>query len=81
MMESSSPDRVRQEMSNGKAKDGEDSLGHTILSSWRSWFLALLLIAGLIIAVLHWGDVKRFGKLLTEARPLWLLAAAVLQLG
>ena len=80
-MESSSPARVRQEMSNEKPKGGEHSLARTILSSWRSWFLAVLLIAGLVVAVLHWGDVKRFGKLLTEARPLWLLAAVVLQLG
>jgi uncharacterized protein (TIRG00374 family) len=50
------------------------------LSSWRSWLLAALLIAGLIIAVLHWGDVKAFGKLLTEAKPLWLLVAVALQL-
>ena len=68
-------------MRNGKAKSTDDSLGHTILSSWRSWFLALLLVAGVVIAVLHWGDVKRFGKLMTEAKPLWLIAAAVLQLG
>lgn len=51
------------------------------LSNWRSWFLALLLIAGLIVAVMHWGDVKKFGKLLTDAKPLWLAAAIALQLG
>ena len=39
-----------------------------------------MLIAGLVIAVVHWGDVKRFGKLLTEAKPLWLGVAALLQL-
>jgi uncharacterized protein (TIRG00374 family) len=67
-------------MSSSKAKKKNRSLGHKIISSWRSWFLAVLLIAGLVIAVLHWGDVKRFGKLMTEAKPLWLVAAAVLQL-
>lgn len=51
-----------------------------LLSNWRSWFLAVLLVAGLVIAALHWGDVKKFGKLLTEAKPIWLLAAALLQL-
>lgn len=51
-----------------------------LLSNWRSWFLAVLLIAGVVIAALHWGDVKKFGKLLTEAKPLWLAAAAILQL-
>lgn len=52
-----------------------------ILSNWRSWFLAVLLIAGIVVAVLHWGDVKKFGKLLTGAKPLWLAVAALLQLG
>lgn len=68
-------------MANSKSKGGNESLGHQLLSSWRSWFLALLLIAGLVVAVFHWGDVKRFAKLLTEAKPLWLAGAAVLQLG
>jgi uncharacterized protein (TIRG00374 family) len=43
--------------------------------------MAAMLIAGIVIAVLHWGDVKRFAKLVTEAKPLWLLVAIVLQLG
>ena len=47
-------------------------------SSWRSWLLALLLIAGLVIAVLHWGDVKKFAALIATAQPMWLLIAAVL---
>ena len=42
--------------------------------------MALLLVAGLVVAALHWGDVKKFGKLLTEAKPIWLLAAFGLQL-
>jgi uncharacterized protein (TIRG00374 family) len=49
-------------------------------STWRGWFLAAMLVAGLVLAVLHWGDVKRFGSLLTQAKPLWLLAAVALQL-
>lgn len=40
-----------------------------------------MLVAGLVIAVVHWADVKRFGTLLTEAKPLWLAIAALLQLG
>jgi uncharacterized protein (TIRG00374 family) len=51
-----------------------------LFSSWRGWFLALLLVAGIVVAVFHWGDVKQFGKLVTEAKPLWLLVAAALQL-
>lgn len=41
--------------------------------------MAALLVAGIVVAVLHWGDVKRFGKLVTEAKPLWLLLAVLLQ--
>lgn len=67
-------------MPNGTEAEKDDSASRTLMSSWRSWFLALLLIAGLVIAVMHWGDVKAFGKLLTEAKPLWLVAAAALQL-
>ena len=39
-----------------------------------------MLIAGIVVAVLHWGDVKKFGQLVTESKPLWLAAAALLQL-
>jgi uncharacterized protein (TIRG00374 family) len=67
-------------MRNGKAADESPSVTESFLSSWRSWLLAALLIAGLVIAALHWGDVKEFGKLLTEARPGWLAVAAALQL-
>jgi glycosyltransferase 2 family protein len=62
------------------ARENNRKVAAGVLSSWRSWLLAVLLLAGLVIAVLHWGDVKRFGKLLTEAKPLWLAAAAGLQL-
>lgn len=67
-------------MSNGRSSAQNASLVHNVLSSWRSWVLALLLVGGLIIAVLHWGDVKTFGKLLTEAKPIWLVVAVALQL-
>lgn len=58
------------------AKSGGTGLG----STWRKWFLGLLLIAALVVAILHWGDVKKFGSLLASAEPLWLLVAALLQL-
>lgn len=48
--------------------------------TWRGWLLAALLIGGIIVAVVHWGDVKQFAKLLTEAKPMWLLVATGLQL-
>lgn len=50
-------------------------------SNWRNWLLAALLVAGLVLAILHWGDVKKFAALLAQAKPLWLGAAALLQLG
>ena len=51
-----------------------------LFSSWRGWVLAALLVGGVIVAALHWADVKRFGKLVEEAKPIWLLAAFGLQL-
>ena len=49
-------------------------------ANWRSWLLAVLLIAGVVVAALHWADVKQFAALVTHAQPLWLLAAAAAQL-
>jgi uncharacterized protein (TIRG00374 family) len=49
-------------------------------ANWRSWLLALLLIAGVVVAALHWADVKKFAALVAHAQPLWLLAAAGAQL-
>lgn len=51
-----------------------------VAANWRSWLLAALLIAGVVIAVLHWGDVKKFAELVSHSRPLWLLAAVAAQL-
>lgn len=48
--------------------------------NWRSWLLAVLLLAGVVVALLHWGDVKKFAALVTHAKPLWLVAAAAAQL-
>jgi len=49
-------------------------------ANWRSWLLAVLLIAGVVVAVLHWGDVKKFAALVAHAKPLWLLAGVAVQL-
>ncbi|HWI75469.1 MAG TPA: lysylphosphatidylglycerol synthase transmembrane domain-containing protein [Sphingomicrobium sp.] len=50
------------------------------LSNWRTWFLGLLLVAAVIFAAIHWGDVKKFASLVARAEPLWLLAAFAAQL-
>jgi uncharacterized protein (TIRG00374 family) len=60
-------------------KSGEDT-GSGFKANWRSWLLALLLVAGVVVALLHWGDVKKFAGLVAHAQPLWLLAAAAAQL-
>jgi uncharacterized protein (TIRG00374 family) len=52
----------------------------TTVGGWRLWLLALLLVAGLVFAAFHWGDLKRFAELVGRARPLWLSAALVMQL-
>jgi uncharacterized protein (TIRG00374 family) len=53
----------------------------TIRANWRSWLLAILLLAGVVVAAFHWGDVKKFADLVTHAEPLWLLAALAAQVG
>lgn len=47
---------------------------------WRSWFVAAILVAGLVGAVAHWGEVRQFGALLTKAEPGWIGVALLLQL-
>lgn len=47
---------------------------------WRSWFLALLIVAGLLAAVAHWGEVQRFVALLRQSVPGWIGVAFLLQL-
>jgi glycosyltransferase 2 family protein len=44
------------------------------------WLLPLLLVGGLLVAALHWGDLRNFAKLLASMQPLWLLAALGLQI-
>lgn len=46
---------------------------------WASWLLALLIVGGIALATLHWGDVRKFTQLLATAKPLWLLGALGLQ--
>jgi uncharacterized protein (TIRG00374 family) len=60
--------------------DSDRTDGSGLLANWRSWLLALLLIAGVVVAVLHWGDVKKFADLVAHSQPLWLIAAAAAQL-
>jgi len=52
----------------------------TVLSNWRYWLLAALLVGGVIYAAFHWGDLKQFAHLVANAKPMWLLAALAVQL-
>jgi len=63
-----------------RAKRERDESNASALGNWRSWLLALLLIAGVVAAALHWGDVKKFAELVVHAKPVWLIAAAGAQL-
>lgn len=44
------------------------------------WFFGLLAVGAMVFAVLHFGDLESFGEMLRRAQPLWLVAAAGLQI-
>ncbi|HEX4737846.1 MAG TPA: lysylphosphatidylglycerol synthase transmembrane domain-containing protein [Allosphingosinicella sp.] len=43
--------------------------------NWQRWAVALILVAAIIGAALHFGQLRQFGQLLRQAHPIWLLAA------
>ena len=63
--------RTQRERTNLDAQPG---------GGWRSWFFGLFLVAALIGAVLHFGEVRNFARLLARAQPGWLALAAALQI-
>lgn len=73
-------DAARTARSSKSSERDRESLTRKVLSSWRTWLLGLFLLAALAFAGFHWGDVKQFAKLLTQAEPIWLLVALVTQL-
>jgi uncharacterized protein (TIRG00374 family) len=66
--------------SRGRSGSDDDSLTDKALSSWRTWLLGFLLVAAIVFAVFHWGDVKNFAELVAHAEPMFLLAALATQL-
>lgn len=48
--------------------------------NWRNWLFGLILIAALVTAIGHWGEIAVFARLVREAEPLWLCLAIALQL-
>jgi uncharacterized protein (TIRG00374 family) len=66
--------------SSARAKRDRRSRSTQLISGrWRSWLIALLLVGALVVAALHWGDVKKFAALIGKAEPWWLAAALGLQ--
>lgn len=47
--------------------------------AWQSWFFGLIVSAALVGAILHFGEIKNFARLLTQAEPSWLALAVLLQ--
>jgi uncharacterized protein (TIRG00374 family) len=73
-----SPTAQRGRRAGSSAKD---KVKDHVATSWRTWLLGLLLVAALLFAAFHWGDVKKFAELLSKAKPMWLLGAFALQVG
>jgi P-type Mg2+ transporter len=48
-------------------------------SQWFSWLLGIAVLLGVVIAVTHFSEEEAFVRLAREAKPLWLLAALILQ--
>lgn len=46
-----------------------------------SWLPGVLLLAGLVAVATHFSEGRKFALLLEQARPAWVLAAALLQAG
>lgn len=48
---------------------------------WMSWLFGLSLVAAVFIVATHFAEKRDFARLVERAQPLWLIAAAVLQVG
>jgi uncharacterized protein (TIRG00374 family) len=58
----------------------KETNGASAWGQWRSWLLALLMGGAIVVAALHWGDVRRFAQITAHAEPLWLAGALLLQI-
>lgn len=47
---------------------------------WHAWFFGVVIIGALIGAVLHFGEIQNFGRLVTRAQPVWLGLAILFQI-
>ncbi|WP_404477651.1 lysylphosphatidylglycerol synthase transmembrane domain-containing protein [Novosphingobium sp. BL-52-GroH] len=48
--------------------------------AWRSWLLGIILVAALVGAVLRFGEIENFARLIARANPLWFALAVLFQL-
>jgi glycosyltransferase 2 family protein len=46
---------------------------------WRRFALGMLLLGGLVLAVVHFGELEHFARLAESAEPAWLIAALAAQ--
>lgn len=49
-------------------------------SPWRRWFFGLVVSVALIGAILRFGEISNFARLLTQAKPAWLALAILFQI-
>jgi uncharacterized protein (TIRG00374 family) len=61
-------------------QESRSGTGEIVGGRWKRWLFPVLLVGALIVAVLHFGDLKKFAELLAKARPAWLAVALALQL-
>jgi uncharacterized protein (TIRG00374 family) len=59
--------------------EGEGTPKKSGLRRVLAWLPGLMLLAGLVAVVSHFGEGRKFARLLERAQPAWILAAAVLQ--
>lgn len=52
---------------------------HRLIRRLALWLPGLLLLGGLVAVVLHLGELRRFGELVAQSHPRWLLAGCALQ--
>src|SRR5437868_2802548 len=70
----------RNSNAHSRHKDSSGGLSARIDGRWRNWLLAVLLVGGIVVAALHWADVKKFAALTARAEPMWLAVAFILQI-
>ncbi|MCW6530183.1 flippase-like domain-containing protein [Sphingomonas sp. MMSM20] len=63
-----------------RREDRGSGVSAFVSGNWRGWLFGLVVIAALVTAIAHWGEIAAFARLLREAQPIWLCLAIILQL-